>query len=160
MNNNQKDFSFVIPNVLAGMSLSGKKNLLRDDLEFLLKKKISAIISLIESPLNKSTLSRYKMEYLHLNIKNNSIPSLKEIKIFVNYVDKMVENKKIIVTHCDSGFDKTGTMLACYFIKEGMQCDEAIRQIQYFRPGSINTKFQEGAIQNYYSSIQTSSAKD
>ena len=147
-------FSFVIPNKLAGMGLPGRTNSLKDDFEFLLQQKIKAVVTLMEYPLNKKVIDQYEMDYLHIAVKDFSAPSLTQIEIFVNYVDKMLSSGKSVVAHCHAGIGRTGTMLACYLAKEGMQPDDAIREIRHLRPGSIDSRAQEDAVWNYSLSIR------
>lgn len=53
--------------------------------------------------------------------------------------------------HCALGFGRTGTMLACYLVKEqGLAAGDAIAEIRRLRPGSIETYEQEKAVFQFY----------
>lgn len=53
--------------------------------------------------------------------------------------------------HCTLGFGRTGTMLACYLVKErGLCAGDAIAEIRRLRPGSIETYEQEKAVFQFY----------
>jgi atypical dual specificity phosphatase len=55
-----------------------------------------------------------------------------------------------VSVHCACGRGRTGTMLACYFVKHnGLSADNAIRAIRRLRPGSIDTEKQINAVQQY-----------
>lgn len=53
--------------------------------------------------------------------------------------------------HCALGFGRTGTMLACYLVKERrLAAGDAIAEIRRLRPGSIETFEQEKAVFQFY----------
>lgn len=53
--------------------------------------------------------------------------------------------------HCALGFGRTGTMLACYLVKERrLAAGDAIAEIRRLRPGSIETYEQEKAVFQFY----------
>lgn len=56
-----------------------------------------------------------------------------------------------VAVHCALGFGRTGTMLACYLVKErGLTAGDAIAEIRRLRPGSIETYEQEKAVFQFY----------
>lgn len=56
-----------------------------------------------------------------------------------------------VAVHCALGFGRTGTMLACYLVKErGLAAGDAIAEIRRLRPGSIETYEQEKAVFQFY----------
>jgi atypical dual specificity phosphatase len=48
-----------------------------------------------------------------------------------------------------AGLGRTGTMLACYFVKKGMPAPAAISHVRRIRPGSIETPEQADTITDY-----------
>ncbi|KAG8509908.1 Dual specificity protein phosphatase 23 [Galemys pyrenaicus] len=53
--------------------------------------------------------------------------------------------------HCALGLGRTGTMLACYLVKDrGLAAGDAIAEIRRLRPGSIETYDQEKAVFQFY----------
>lgn len=56
-----------------------------------------------------------------------------------------------VAVHCMHGHGRTGTMLACYLVKNmKMSGIEAIRKIRKLRQGSIETQEQEKAVVQFY----------
>lgn len=56
-----------------------------------------------------------------------------------------------VAVHCMHGHGRTGTMLACYLVKElKISGIEAINQIRTLRRGSIETHDQEKAVMQFY----------
>jgi atypical dual specificity phosphatase len=142
-------FSFVIPQCLAGMSCPGISNSLEQDLKWLKEKGIHAIVTLTRENLDDQILLSYNMEYLHIPVTDFAPPTLGQILDFVHFVDSMLDKKKAVAVHCFAGLGRTGTMLACYLVKQGYTPQESIRQIRSLRPGSIESEEQEWAIQDY-----------
>lgn len=62
-----------------------------------------------------------------------------------------VSTSQAVGVHCALGFGRTGTMLACYLVKErGLAAGDAIAEIRRLRPGSIETYEQEKAVFQFY----------
>ena len=54
------------------------------------------------------------------------------------------------MAHCFWGRGRTGTMLACYLVKdEGISAEDAIKRIRDLRPYSVETYEQEDAVIEY-----------
>jgi atypical dual specificity phosphatase len=48
---------------------------------------------------------------------------------------------------------RTGTLLACYLVKRGLEPREAITRVRWARPGSVETLQQEAAVEAYAQQI-------
>ncbi|KAK6179949.1 hypothetical protein SNE40_012194 [Patella caerulea] len=71
-------------------------------------------------------------------------PTLQQTEVFLQMMEKARKNKKAVAIHCAHGKGRTGTMAACYLIKQyGYTTRQAIDKIRQIRPGSIETKDQE-----------------
>ncbi len=143
------NFSFVIENVLAGMERPGTFARLREDLEFLKDQKISAIVSLTESPLERAFVEEFGFRYLHLPIPDFAPPSITQIDAFIDFLKKTESESIPAVVHCAAGMGRTGTMLACALVARGKSADEAIDRVRELRPHSIETSDQEECIADY-----------
>ncbi len=143
------NFSFVIPAVLAGMERPGTFSKLRDDCEFLKNHKISAIVSLTESPLERVYIEEFGFRYLHLPVADFTPPSIEQVDIFLNFQRKAESDSLATVVHCGAGLGRTGTMLACALVSRGYDADVAIDKLRTLRPYSIETLEQEDCVRLY-----------
>lgn len=68
--------------------------------------------------------------------------------------------QQAVSVHCFRGIGRTGTMIACYFVKyEGMTAENAIQKIRQLRPGSIETKDQEDLVTDFYQQMKSIEAE-
>ncbi|MFH0911211.1 MAG: dual specificity protein phosphatase family protein [Planctomycetota bacterium] len=143
------NFSFVLPERLAGMECPGSNTDLTKDLDFLASQKIGAVVSLTPRRLDEGALKARGFRWLHLPIEDFSSPSMEQIETFVQFVDERLAENRAVVVHCGVGYGRTGTMLACYLVHDGLDAEEAIWQIRLFRPRSIETAGQEATVRAY-----------
>ena len=144
-----RNFSFVVPKCLAGMRYPGGGSALMETLEFLQEQGISAIVTLTHDIPDRDILKQYNMEWLHIPINDFHPPELENIIEFVEFVDRMNAQGKGVVAHCHAGIGRTGTMLACYLVRLGRNPDQAINEVRFLRPGSIETYEQENSVREY-----------
>jgi len=133
------NFSFVIPDKLAGMSRPD-----RDALELLKEIGITGILSLTETPIPFPVLDG--LDYCHLPVEDFTAPDMETFEHAIRFIDFV---KGPAVVHCFAGIGRTGTVLAGYLIAGGMSASEAIRRIRELRPHSIENTAQETALFEY-----------
>ncbi|MBI4830297.1 MAG: dual specificity protein phosphatase family protein [Candidatus Lindowbacteria bacterium] len=144
------NFSFVVPNGLAGMARPGTIEPLTEDLAFLKSEGIGAILSLSEISLKESVVSEHGFSYLHVPIDDFTAPTIRQVNQCIDFIERMVNaERKPVAVHCGAGCGRTGTMLACYLVKSGNTADEAIETIRSMRPCSIETESQKALVYQY-----------
>lgn len=149
-----RNFSFIIAGVLAGMERPGTYEKLRADFEFLKNHRISAIVSLTESGLDRVFLEEFGFRYLHMPVADFTAPSAEQIDQFLKFQRGAEADGLATLVHCGAGLGRTGTMLACALVARGVPADEAIGRVRAQRPYSIETVEQEDAVRRYAEIIQ------
>ena len=141
-----RNFGWLIDNEIAGM---GRPAASVADFEFLKDRGIDAIVSLTMSPLNQMILEEFGFRYKHIPVADFTAPTVDQIKEFAAFAEEVKGEGKKMVVHCGAGIGRTGTMLACYLVRQGRGADEAIAEVRERRPGSIETVGQELMILAY-----------
>lgn len=142
-----RNFSFVIEDVLAGLALPNLA-----DLHELTSVGIRALVSLTEMPLPTKAIQAAELSYLHLPVEDFTAPSIEQVKQFVAFVNKTRKDGGATAVHCLGGIGRTGTMLACFLVADGLTAQAAINTVRSLRPGSIETPEQEELIKLFEAS--------
>ncbi len=143
--NKPTNFSWVIDNRLAGSGMPTSYN----EIEWLKRNKIKAILTVKEEPLPSEWIDG--LAYMHIYSQDLMAPQIEDIDKGVNFIDEMLRNDIPVLVHCAAGKGRTGTMLAAYFIKyHGLSVIEAIEKVRRLRNGSIQSRYQELALDLYY----------
>ncbi len=72
--------------------------------------------------------------YLWLPVKDQQAPTQEQLDTGVAVIDSLVKNNKKVYLHCKNGHGRSPTLLAAYFISQGLEIDEAIEKIKSKRP--------------------------
>lgn len=56
---------------------------------------------------------------------------------------------RVVAVHCGGGLGRTGTLLACYLARRGLNPADAIAQVRRVRPVSVETRVQVAAVEAY-----------
>jgi atypical dual specificity phosphatase len=149
------NFSWVIPDLLAGSALPGKgfpnEESLRNDIGFLAAKGIKMLVSLHMpddsiDPLCKEN----KIVWKYFPIDDFGVPQ--NMKRFAGMVDEIVDQirkKNAVCVHCYAGVGRTGLMLTCVLGKYlDLDYSKAIAAIKKNR-NAIDTEEQETFVKRF-----------
>jgi atypical dual specificity phosphatase len=143
-------FYWLLDGKLAGMDRPGRGgHELGTVLAALTERGIGALVSLTETPLPAPVLNEHGMQYLHLPVRDFHAPTRRQINRFVDFVKHKLGEGTAVVVHCHAGLGRTGTLLACYLVSQGMTADRAMDRVGCSRPGSIETDEQREAVRDY-----------
>lgn len=117
--------------------------------ESLLKKGISADISLEKERLETPYGVKY---FLWLPVKDHAAPTPAQLKVGAHAIKDLVNNNVNTYVHCQRGHGRSPTLVAAYFILEGMTAEEAIKTIKQKRDIHL-TRPQIKALQEFEKSI-------
>jgi atypical dual specificity phosphatase len=136
-------FSFV-DETLAGMPQPYV-----DDLPFLADQGLALLVSAREVPMDPALLEPWGIDGLHLPIEDFTPPTLEQQRVFVAVVRERRAAGERVGVHCLGGLGRTGTLLATWFVAEGLEPQAAIDHVRALRPGSIETDEQEASVFSY-----------
>ncbi len=138
-------FTWVDPPLLAAMSQPGSAA----EYEWLREQGVQLVISLCEDPPPRTWLNEAGLFSMHLPVEDMHPPSQKQIELCLSAIEKAQANGLAAAIHCGAGLGRTGTMLACYFVKKGMTAPAAVAHVRRLRPGSIETPEQVEAVAEF-----------
>ena len=142
------NFSWILEGSLAGAQ--GPTN--TRDITFLKLQDIQAVVRMEENTISTEP---WGLKELYEPVRDFSAPSMEQIHRIVTFVEEEMETwERPVVVTCAAGIGRTGTILACYFVKVGYQPQEAIDWVRQLRPGSIQTPSQEEAVRQYWEYLQ------
>lgn len=144
------NFAFVLEGKLAGCAHPGRSLFLRETLmELTRDHRVTALVSLTEEPIEKSVLEEYGLAWLHVPVNDFSVPSIPETARVVRFVHGEIGRGGCVAIHCRAGYGRTGTLLACCLVAEGLKPKEAMERVRAARPGSIETGGQEAFVREW-----------
>ncbi|KAK6488578.1 dual specificity protein phosphatase 23b [Huso huso] len=144
------NFSWVEPNKLAGMALPR----MPAHYQYLLDNGIQHLVTLCErKPPYHDTCPGVTLH--HIRIIDFCSPTMDQIKRFLAIVEEANAKGEGVAVHCLHGHGRTGTMLACYLVKNRKITGvDAIHEIRRLRHGSIETQDQEKTVVQFHHHIK------
>jgi atypical dual specificity phosphatase len=138
-------FTWVEPPLLAAMSQPASA----EEYQWLRAQGVSLVISLCEEPPRRNWLNEAGLFSMQVPVVDMHPPEQKQVDACLSAIEKAHAQKFGVAVHCGAGLGRTGTMLACWFVKKGMTAPAAISHIRRIRPGSIETPDQADAITDF-----------
>jgi atypical dual specificity phosphatase len=143
------NLSFVEPGLLAGCAHPRRWGGL-EALEYLASHGIRALVSLDEMGVDPALLTDLPLDHLHEPIVDFSVPTPDQVARILGFIRKALDEGQPVAVHCAAGIGRTGTILACWFVREkGFSAQRAIDHVRRLRPGSIETVEQEDFIHDF-----------
>ena len=65
-------------------------------------------------------------------IRDFSVPSVDEMTVILDALDTALE-REVVYVHCLGGSGRTGTVIGCWLVRHGMDCEEALATIAALR---------------------------
>lgn len=144
-------FSWLVENQLAALSYPESA----DALTLLYRIGIRALLNLSEAPLPYEALDTVGLRIEHIPVIDLTAPTLHQVKQAVTMIASCLDHHLPVAVHCIAGLGRTGTILACFLVRQGMSADKAITTIREWRPGSIEVPEQEAVVYEYERFIKT-----
>src|SRR6266852_3317966 len=135
--------------VRANFEPAFRKQLLKSPLRFLRELGIRTMINLAEEPLPGETLRKVGILIEHIPIVDFTAPTLHQVEQALSMIHFCLDRNMPVAVHCIAGLGRTGTILACYLVGQGISAEEAITTIRKWRPGSVENSEQETVIYEY-----------
>jgi atypical dual specificity phosphatase len=133
--------TWIVPDQVAAMALPSPRELSR-----LRRMGITLLVSVTTTPLNPEDVTNAGLRYLHLPVMYLRRPSPEQIQSFITYTKAEIAAGGKIAVHCVGGIGRTGTVIACYLVDQGMPAREAITYVRAKRQGSVESLEQENAV--------------
>jgi atypical dual specificity phosphatase len=136
---------WVTPTV-AGLRQPGREGHLESDLEALQSAGVSILVSLTVRALPETKLARYGIRSRHFPIIGMGVPTLEAAMGLCEEMSQAVRVGSKVAVHCTQGVGRTGTVLACHLVWQGMSAQQAIARVRQRIPGAIQTAGQEAFV--------------
>ncbi len=152
---NKLNFSWVIENKLAGHEGPSSEQ----DLIWLRQQGVLSLVRLIEKDKAEVTTDQIIKQGLwdcHEPIPDFGAPNQDQINKITQFIATSIAGGRPVGVSCKYGQGRTGTILACYMVKQGFDAIAAIDEVRNMRPGSIETSKQEDAIGSFALKVRNS----
>ncbi len=107
---------------------------------------IQLVICLTEDAPRRSWINEAGLFSMHIPVPDMHSPTQSQIDHCLIGIDKAKANQLGVALHCAAGLGRTGTMLACWLVQQGLSARDAITRVRRLRPGSIETDEQAEAV--------------
>ncbi len=135
-------FSWIRKPLLAAMALPES----REELNWLRHQGIELLLSLTEEPLPRRWVEDASLLVFHEPMEDMQAPAQEQLERCLSVIDRAHRQEMGVAIHCTAGLGRTGVVLACYFVDQGLSGSNAMARVRELRPGSIETAEQEEAV--------------
>ena len=120
-----------------------------EQLAWLRAQGVDILITLTEDCLPRTWVDSAGLLSVHVPVQDMDIPTVEQLEKVLSVIDKAKASDMGVAVHCLAGKGRTGTILAAYFVHQGLSAQEAMQKVRELRPGSIEVPEQEDAIRAF-----------
>ena len=120
-----------------------------EDLAWLRAHGIQVLLSLSEEPPRRDWINDAGLMVFHVPIVDMEAPTQDQLERCLSAIERAHAQKLGVAVHCTAGLGRTGTVLAAWFVTQGLSAQNAIARVRRLRPGSIETEEQERAVEEF-----------
>jgi atypical dual specificity phosphatase len=139
------NFRWLIEHRIAGVSFPRSEAALM----LLREKGIRALLSLSENSPAPELLTRFGLQVKHLPVADFTAPTILHVEQAIAAINSFLEENLPVAVHCGAGLGRTGTVLACYLVWQGVSAQDAIERVRTGQPGSVETPEQVAVVGLY-----------
>ncbi len=90
------------------------------------------------------------VQYRRFAIRDFTVPSRATVIVVLNTIDAALADAQTVYVHCRGGIGRTGTIIGCYLVREGLTGDEALSEIaRLYHSGSSETDDQRALVRSW-----------
>ena len=104
-----------------------------EQLAWLRSQGVDILITLTEDCLPRTWIDTAGLMSVHVPVPDMDIPTVDQIDRVMSVIDKAKASAMGVAIHCLAGKGRTGTILAAYFVHQGLSAEEAIRAFERAR---------------------------
>jgi atypical dual specificity phosphatase len=120
-----------------------------EDLAWLRAHGIQVLLSLSEEPPRRDWINDAGLMVFHVPVIDMEAPTQEQLERCLSAIERAHAQKMGVAVHCTAGLGRTGTVLAAWFVTQGLSAQNAMARVRRIRPGSIETEEQEKAVEEF-----------
>src|SRR5262249_46710922 len=120
-----------------------------EDLVWLRQHGVQILVSLSEDPPQRDWINDAGLMVFHVPVVDMEAPTQEQLERCLSAIERAHAQKLGVAVHCTAGLGRTGTVLAAWFVTQGLSAQNAIARVRRLRPGSVETDEQERAVEEF-----------
>lgn len=144
-----RNFLWLKKGILAGTPQPGLVNDINYDLMLLKKVGITTLINLRKNKPDPAPMTKHGIKSLWFPIVDMAAPSNENALKWCEQISNALSQGEVIAYHCKAGLGRTGTMLVCHLIWEGMNALAALEKARQIEPRWVQSEQQVKFIEQF-----------
>lgn len=150
-------FKWLDEGRIAGCGRPGLMRGIDEDLLALASHGVTLLVTLTEDALARHRLRPYGLDTWHFPIRDMTAPvSTAGVIGLVMRIREAMKRGEVIAIHCAAGVGRTGMLLACVAVAEGLDATSAIAKVRAINSLYIQTPAQENFVSHFEEDLRAS----